>query len=118
MITNRKEAGFPLTKAHKVKEEVQADKSIMENLEETDQQLAESFKKDRKWWKVARLIGKDEEDYNDIVMLISTHYKLLKDIFIYTAAGVDWPCINQVQMQLFCDSLNLIDGKLVSMNDI
>jgi hypothetical protein len=68
----------------------------MENLEDTDQQLAESFKKDRKWWKVARLIGKDEEDYNDMVELVGTHYKLLKDLFIHTAAGVDWPFINQV----------------------
>jgi len=39
------------------------------------------------------LVGKDEDDYNDLVALIGTHFKLLKDIFIHTAAGPDWPYI-------------------------
>jgi len=80
--------------------------------------LEDSYTKDRKWWKVSRLVGKDEDDYNDLVALIGTHFKLLKDIFIHTAAGPDWPFITQMQLQLFCDSLNLIDGKLVRLNDI
>jgi hypothetical protein len=80
--------------------------------------LEESYTKDRKWWKVGRLVGKDEDDYNDLVVLIGTHFKLLKDIFIHTAAGPDWPFITQMQLQVFCDSLNLIDGKLVRLNDI
>jgi len=44
---------------------------------------------------VKRFLGKDEDDYSDIVALIGANFKTLKDIFIYTAAGPDWPYITE-----------------------
>lgn len=61
-----------------------------------------------------RLLGKDEDDYSDIVAVIGANFKILKDIFIYTAAGPDWPHITNLQMMAFCQNLNLVDGKIVN----
>ena len=96
-VVNRNNIGFPAFKKMVKREEVHVNISIMHNYElDNDKNLKTMFDFDEQWWKVKRLVGKDKVDYQRCVEITIKNIKVLKDIFIYTAAAENWPYINMV----------------------